>query len=183
MNCLNSQRFLYAAYLIGLCLIFCTCQESHKGPKNKATSITTGSLFQLIKPAESGIHFTNSLTESSQNNLVTNNLIYAGAGAGAGDLNGDGLADIVLLANEAIPAIYINEGDFKFKAAVAGSGIQKTPGWHSGLALIDINEDGKLDIYINRGGPQEKDINKRRNLLYINKGCLLYTSPSPRDRG
>ena len=174
MDFLHSQRSLFVAFWLMGCLSFYSCQPAANGPKSVAQTITTGSLFQLIKPAESGIHFTNALAETKQNNLFTNNLVYAGAGAGAGDLNGDGLADIVLLANEAMPAIYLNEGDFKFKAAIAGSGIQKTPGWHTGLALVDINADGKLDIYINRGGPQVRDKELRRNLLYINKGNMKF---------
>ena len=42
-------------------------------------------------------------------------------------------------------------------------------GFPTGVTMIDINNDGKLDIYICKSG-KFNDLDKRRNELYINKG-------------
>ncbi len=131
-------------------------------------------LFNQIPAHESGIYFKNPNSESQTNNLFTNNLVFGGGGAAAGDLNNDGLPDIVLISNEGVPGIYLNEGDFKFKAAVAGTGIGKTTGWQGGVSIIDLNLDGKMDIYINRGGTHVRSDEDRRNLLYINQGNMKF---------
>ena len=61
----------------------------------------------------------------------------------------------------------------------------------SGCALLDYDNDGDLDIFFLQGSPLPgwKKTNTLRNQLFRNDGdqftdvtgCLLYTSPSPRD--
>ena len=179
---LRTSNYLIIFIIASLSLPLQMCQNAQENNFDSPKLDLSGPLFNRVKAKDSGIYFKNPLSESSSNNLITNNLIYAGAGAAAGDLNGDGKPDIVLIANEGMPAIYTNEGNFKFKSAIVGSGIQKTAGWHTGVALVDINSDGRLDIYINRGGPQEKNAALRTNLLYINQGNMKFIE-SAKDYG
>jgi hypothetical protein len=45
--------------------------------------------------------------------------------------------------------------------------------WNNGVTMVDINQDGLLDIYVCKGGWKETD-EQRRNLLYINQGNLTF---------
>ena len=39
--------------------------------------------------------------------------------------------------------------------------------------MVDINNDGLLDIYVCKGGFEDTD-EERRNLLYVNQGNLTF---------
>ncbi|WP_317168182.1 VCBS repeat-containing protein [Pontibacter pamirensis] len=117
---------------------------------------------------ETGIHFSNRITESDTMNVLKSEYIYNGGGVGIGDFNNDGLQDIYFTGNMVSSKLYLNKGDFKFddvtgKAQVTGEGK-----WCTGVALVDINNDGWLDIYV--GATMKHDSLSRANLLYINNG-------------
>ncbi|MBU3028484.1 VCBS repeat-containing protein [Zobellia galactanivorans] len=117
------------------------------------------------------IDFNNEIIENEQFNMVDYFYVYNGAGVALGDLNNDGLADVFLSGNMVNDALYINQGDLKFKDITSKLGVTDE-GWSTGVTMVDINHDGFLDIYVCRSGNFEKD--KRKNLLYINQGDLTF---------
>ncbi|MDB5010904.1 MAG: RNA-binding protein, partial [Mucilaginibacter sp.] len=126
------------------------------------------SLFEQISSSHSGIHFNNLIVENDSINPIDNAYVYNGGGVGVGDFNNDGLLDIYFTGNLVANKLYLNKGDFKFedvtdKANVAGMGR-----WGKGVTVIDINNDGLMDIYVCNS--MSKDSTKRQNLLYINQG-------------
>ena len=124
--------------------------------------------FQLLSSERTGIDFSNSLTESESFNVMSYEYIYNGAGTGVGDLNNDGLADIVFAGNQVSPKVYLNQGNFKFKDITKNlQGLASQ--WYSSVSLADVNNDGWLDIYIT--ATTSPDPEQRRNRLWINGGA------------
>src|SRR5688572_25653562 len=70
--------------------------------------------FELINSGESGIKFSNLLTESDSMNVLDVENIYNGGGVGVGDFNNDGLTDLYFTGNMVPGKMYINKGDFRF---------------------------------------------------------------------
>jgi hypothetical protein len=125
-------------------------------------------LFQKISSSHSGIHFINTITENDSINPLDVVNIYNGGGVGVGDFNNDGLQDLYFVGNMVSNRLYINKGDFKFEDVTDKAGVGGRGGWGRGVAVVDINNDGLMDIYVcNTISP---DSNQRRNLLYINQG-------------
>lgn len=145
--------------IISFCLAWVTASCS-SGKKEK--------LFELLPSSETNIVFENKLTETDSFNVLTFEYIYNGAGVGVGDVNNDGLTDIFFAGNMVPSALYLNKGNFKFEDVTAKASV-KTELWCTGVAMVDINQDGLLDIYASTIQP---DINKPSvpNLLYLNKG-------------
>ncbi len=125
-------------------------------------------LFEEIPSSYSGIHFNNKITESDSVNALDIVNIYNGGGIGVGDFNNDGLQDIFFTGNMVANKLYINKGNFKFEDVTDKAGVGGLGRWGRGVSVIDINNDGLMDIYVcNTIYP---DSNRRRNQLYINQG-------------
>ena len=90
---------------------------------------------------------------------------YNGAGVGAGDFNNDGLIDLFFTANQGENKLYLNQGNLKFKDVTAEAKIPEDGGWSTGVSVIDINNDGLLDIYICRVGDYESLHSKNQLLI------------------
>jgi len=56
-------------------------------------------LFTAINSSASGIDFENTITETDELNLITNEYTYMGGGVGVGDFNNDRLPDLFFTAN------------------------------------------------------------------------------------
>lgn len=125
-------------------------------------------LFEQISSSHSGIDFNNKITESDSINPLDIVNIYNGGGVGVGDFNNDGLQDLYFVGNMVPNKLYINKGDFKFEDVTDKAGVGGLGRWGRGVSIIDINNDGLMDIYI--CNTIDKDPAKRRNLLYINQG-------------
>jgi hypothetical protein len=80
---------------------------------------------------------------------------YNGGGIGAADLNNDGKIDLFFAANQEKNRLYLNQGDLRFTDITAASGIPQDGGWSTGVSIVDINNDGWLDIYICKVGQLE----------------------------
>lgn len=113
------------------------------------------------------------LAESDDLNVMNYSYFYNGAGVSIGDINNDGLQDILFTGNMVKNRLFLNKGNLKFEDITEKSGIAKMQGWCTGATMADINEDGNIDIYICRSA----DINpaRRKNLLFVNNGDLTFS--------
>ena len=125
-------------------------------------------LFEQISSFHSGVNFTNAIVEDDTLNPLNIVNIYNGGGVGIGDFNNDGLQDIYFTGNKVPCKLYLNKGDFTFEDITAPAGVEDMGRWARGVAVVDINNDGLMDIYV--CNTIYKDTLKRRNVLYINQG-------------
>ena len=125
-------------------------------------------LFQLLPSSETGVKFNNRLTESDSFNVLTFEYIYNGGGVGVGDVNNDGLSDIFFAGNMVSSRLYINKGNFEFEDVTEKSKVT-TNLWCTGVAMVDINQDGLLDVYVSTIQP-DADKPPVPNLLFLNMG-------------
>src|SRR6185312_12900930 len=112
-------------------------------------------VFQLMKDSQTGLHFENKLTPTQQFNIFKYLYFYNGAGIGAGDFNNDGKIDLFFASNQGANKLYLNKGNLQFTDVTAEAKIPDDGGWSTGVSVIDINNDGLLDIYICRYGNYE----------------------------
>lgn len=64
--------------------------------------------------------------------------------------------------------LYLNLGNFKFKDVTEAAQVTGNGKWSSGVALVDINQDGRLDMYV--CATIKKDSASRANMLFVNQG-------------
>lgn len=128
----------------------------------------TATLFSKIDASQSNIHFKNNVKEDLYFNFLNYNYIYNGAGVAVGDINNDGLDDVFFTSNQEANKLYVNQGDFEFKDISKKAKIEDATGWTTGVTMIDINNDGWLDIYVCKSGSLN-NLETRRNKLFINQ--------------
>jgi hypothetical protein len=139
-----------------------------------------GRLFTLMPSSFTGVRFENRVRESQERNVFTYRNFYNGGGVGLGDLTGDGLPEIVLTSNQEGARLYVNTGGFRFRDVTKASGLKAdAESWTTGVALADVNGDGRLDIYLCRAGPFPAD--RRANELWIHQGVGEDGVPSFRE--
>lgn len=152
---------------------------STESPKEEA--LPNGpTLFRLLPPETTKINFQNTLREGLNTNILMYEYFYNGGGVAAGDLNGDNRVDLYFTANMGSNKLYINEGNMRFKDVTSISGATGKPGpWKTGVTMVDINGDNRLDIYISYSGalPDEK----RANQLFVNQGNSSNNTPLFKD--
>jgi len=103
----------------------------------------------LKKPSgETGITFTNRLTETEDQNILDYMYFYNGGGISIGDINNDGLPDIFFSGNQVKNKLYINKGNLKFEDITDKAGVKGNSTWNTGTVMADVNGDGLLDIYV-----------------------------------
>jgi hypothetical protein len=129
---------------------------------------TPDTLFEALPASHTGIHFTNTLQDNDSLNVLDVENIYNGSGVGVGDFNNDGLQDLYFAGNTVSNKLYLNKGDLKFEDVTEKAGVGGEGRWSRGVSVVDINNDGLLDIYV--AASLSPDSAKRENLLYINKG-------------
>ncbi|MEQ9440848.1 MAG: VCBS repeat-containing protein [Cyclobacteriaceae bacterium] len=138
----------------------------------KTNSQQSDSLFKRLSPDDTGVNFSNDIGQTDSMNVLAYMYFYNGAGVGLGDINNDGLTDIFLSGNMVSSRLYLNRGNFQFQDITEQSGIT-TQGWCTGVAMVDLNNDDFLDIYVSRAGSQNPA--DRANLLFVNQGNNTFT--------
>ncbi|MGR3811533.1 VCBS repeat-containing protein [Jiulongibacter sp. NS-SX5] len=158
------MRKLGVILLFGL-LVF-SCKKEQKVEKQ----------FRVLSSQQTGITFQNRVEPRKDLNIFTYLYFYNGGGAGSGDLNNDGLIDLIFTSNLEENKIYLNKGKMVFEDITSQSGFDTKGGWSNGISLVDINNDGLLDIYISQVGEYQNL--KGKNQLFecqkIEDGIPIY---------
>lgn len=94
-----------------------------------------------------------------------------GSGLAIGDYDGDGRPDLFLVSKVGSGRLFRNLGNWRFEdvtdRAGFGPGIAEPGIWKQGATFTDVNNDGRLDLYVCRLAAP--------NLLYINQGDGTFT--------
>jgi hypothetical protein len=118
-------------------------------------------LFEELGPTATGIDFVYRWNGTPQYQKLLNSSAVGG-GVCIGDYDGDGLPDICLTRPAGGPQLFRNLGHFKFTNVTERAGLRDDGFWSTGATFVDINNDGRLDLFIcTYDGP---------NRLYVNQG-------------
>lgn len=99
--------------------------------------------------------------------IDTVNTMVPGCGVGAGDLNGDGLTDLVF-SDFGGSSVFLNQGGFVFKDITTQLGVPpEVLDMCTGVNVVDINGDGHRDIILARW--------RKPMMVFINKGNATFT--------
>ena len=158
------------ALLSGALLAGCSpSSDSPAQPGGGSAPPVGDNLFTLMPSSYTGVAFANRIEFSPELNVFTYRNFYNGGGVAAGDLNGDGLPELVLTANQHGSRLYLNKGHFQFQDVTDAAAVRGKDGWATGVTMADVNGDGMLDIYVCYSGITAGK--SRANELFINQGA------------
>ena len=161
-------KFYYNNFILLLLIIFSVTVNAQTANNQK--------LFTLLPSSATGINFRNDIVETPNMFLYLYENLYVGAGVSIGDINNDGLPDIYFSSTLGSNKLYLNLGNFKFKDITESAGVNGGEGIKTGVNMIDINNDGYMDILVCKSG--FKDPKLRKKILYINNKDLTFTDRS-----
>ena len=128
--------------------------------------------FKLLNASKTGLDFNNTIKENDSINVFEYMNIYTGAGVAVGDINNDGLVDVYFSGNMVSGRLYLNKGGLKFEDITEKAGLLNNR-WGTGATMVDINQDGLLDIYVCVSGSAKAS--ERANMLYVNNGDMTFS--------
>jgi len=135
------------------------------------TYAATDPLLVSIPPTVTGISFINKVPLPSFFAAKDFMFVITGGGTAAGDLNNDGLIDLVFTGAYVKNKVFLNQGNFQFKDITSGLQGIDTSGMSFGVTIVDINADGWNDIYVSKYGYAP-------NRLFINNHDGTFTEQS-----
>ena len=118
-------------------------------------------LFTRLSPKTTRVNFQNSIDLKEPLKRLYHSGFVCG-GVALGDFNGDTRLDIFLVSGPGENRLYIQREDFQFEDVSSSAGIEGGEAWGAGVAAVDIENDGDLDLYICNYDSA--------NSLYINDG-------------
>ncbi len=120
--------------------------------------------FRLLRASRTQIDFTNRLTEGR---IAENRNLLNGSGVAAGDVDGDGLADLYFAQLDGPNRLYKNLGGLEFEDITDRAGVAHDGFASTGVVFADVDGDGDLDLLVTSLS--------ERNILYINDGEGRFT--------
>src|SRR4051794_11767005 len=148
---MNKLFFSFCAQKAACCIVVLFCIAN--------SSYAQQPLFQLLSSKQTGVAFRNDISEDESLNVLAYEYFYNGGGVAVGDLNGDGLQDLVFTANMKPDKVYLNLGGMKFKDITKEAGLEgRKGGWKTGVTIADVNGDGLPDIYLCYSGKLSDDM-------------------------
>ena len=124
--------------------------------------------FERLNSNDTGITFSNIITETDSLHVMNFEYIYNGAGVGVVDVNNDELPDLIFTGNQVPTKLYLNEGNLKFRDISSCLVGINSGQWISGVSVVDINSDGWLDLYFTLTAYKESE--QRKNKLLVHQG-------------
>ena len=120
-----------------------------------------GPLFESLAADFTGIDFTVPIDTDHPDDRLYYSAMACG-GVAAGDLDGDGRVDLFFACGAVPNRLYRQtETDFAFEDLTGSAGVAAPRVWATGVSLVDIDNDGDLDIYVTCYDDP--------NLLYVNE--------------
>lgn len=95
--------------------------------------------------------------------------MFNGSGVAIIDINNDGLQDLMFGGNMVSSRLYLNKGNLEFEDITEKAGVATT-GWIYGVSVVDINQDGFMDMYLCKAGSRKSKPGEMKNLFFINNG-------------
>src|ERR1700689_3023901 len=134
-------------------------------------------LFQLLDSTQTNVNFKNTLSDNDYPGILKYLYFYNGGGVAIGDINNDGLPDIYFTSNKkGGNKLYLNKGNYQFEDITKKAGVAGIADWCTGVTMVDVNNDGYLDIYV--CAVAGKLGFKGHNMLYINNHDGTFTEES-----
>ncbi len=131
---------------------------------------TGDTLFTALAPEQTGIVTTNAYDDPRMwAELHREYHVGAiGTGVAIGDYDDDGRPDIYIVSKIESPRLFRNLGDWRFTDVTAAAGLTDDSGhWKQGASFVDVDNDGRLDLYVCRFGAP--------NQLFMNRGDGTFT--------
>ncbi|HZD05168.1 MAG TPA: VCBS repeat-containing protein, partial [Longimicrobiales bacterium] len=104
-----------------------------------------GTGFELRGPSRTGVTFENRLGEEA---IAADRNTMNGSGVAAGDVDGDGRADLYFAGLEGPDRLYRNLGGLHFEDVTASAGIVSEGRYSTGVVLADVDGDRDLDLLV-----------------------------------
>ncbi len=156
-------------YLLIFLLLFACKNDGNENLKSDSMQERTVSIappFKMLEAEQTGLNFNNQLTLTEEFNIFNYMYFFNGSGVATADFNNDGLMDLYFGANQQRDALFLNKGNLQFEEATLGAGLLETTGWTTGVSVVDINNDGMMDIYVSRVS-DFLELDKRGNQLLV----------------
>jgi len=122
-------------------------------------------MFNVLSPEETGVRSDNRYDDPRMWKEFYQEFLMGSVGTGVaiGDYDGDGRPDLFVVTKTDGFRLFRNLGGYKFDDVTDKAGVRGEPGaWNLGATFADVNNDGRLDIYVCRFNAP--------NLLYENQG-------------
>lgn len=153
------NNFKFIAVLIFLSFVSCNKKKDR--------------LFVNAVSQDTGLEFSNTITETNELNILDYIYFYNGGGVAIGDINNDSLPDIFFSGNQVKNKLFLNKGNLKFEDITDKANVAGNSSWNTGAVMGDVNGDGLLDIYVCAVVGLHGF--NGRNELYINNGDETFT--------
>jgi len=149
-----SNRYKFSLLLIFACLLS-ACDKNSED------------YFILLPGDKTGLDFRNTLSQTTEFSFFDYPYFFNGGGLAAGDFNNDNKIDLFFTSNQGENKLFLNKGNLKFQDISIQAGIQDSSNWSTGVSVVDMNQDGLLDLYVNVVGDHK--ILKGTNKLFVCK--------------